>query len=62
MALVQGIYAGSTGSTNLTVLNVNPDNFGIYAGDGVGDTWQVQYFGLPPNPAAGPLLDPDVDG
>ena len=62
MALVQGIYAGSTGSTNLTVLNVNPDNFGIYAGDGVGDTWQVQYFRLPPNPAAGPLLDPDVDG
>ena len=22
----------------------------------------MQYFGLPPNPAAGPLLDPDGDG
>ena len=62
MALVQGTYLGSTGSINLTVLNVNTDDFGSYAGDGIGDDWQVQYFGLPPNPAAGPLLDPDRDG
>ena len=54
MALAQGSYAGSTGSLNLTVLNVNQDNFGSYAGDGIGDDWQVQYFGLPSNPAAGP--------
>ena len=62
MALVQGTYAGDTGSINLTILNVNTDDFGSYAGDGIGDDWQVQYFGLPPNPAAGPLLDPDGDG
>ena len=62
MALVQGTYLGSTGSINLTVLNVNTDDFGSYAGDGVGDDWQVQYFGLPPNANAGPLLDPDGDG
>ena len=62
MALVQGTYAGSTGSINLTVLDSIADNFGGYAGDGVGDDWQVQHFGQPPNPAAGPLLDPDGDG
>ena len=62
IALVQGTYAGSTGSINLTILNVNTDDFGSYAGDGIGDDWQVQYFGLPPNAAAGPLLDPDGDG
>ena len=62
MALVQGTYLGSTDSINLTILNVNTDDFGSYAGDGIGDDWQVQYFGLPPNPAAGPLLDPDGDG
>ena len=62
LALVQGTYAGSTGSINLAVFNVNTDDFGGYAGDGIGNDWQVQYFGLPPNPAAGPLLDPDGDG
>ena len=62
MAQVQGIYAGSTGSISLTVLNVNIDDFGSYAGDEIGDDWQVQYFGLPPNAAAGPMLDPDGDG
>ncbi len=62
VAPVQGIYAGSTGTINLTILNVDPDNFGTYAGDGVGDDWQVQYFGLPPNTNAGPLRDPDGDG
>ena len=61
-ATVQGTFGIFTGSLNLTVLDTIPDNFGSYAGDGVGDDWQVQYFGLPPNPAAGPLLDPDGDG
>ena len=44
------------------MLNVNIDDLPGYSGDGIGDDWQVQYFGLPPNPAAGPLLDPDGDG
>ena len=62
-ASAQGVYAGKTSPPlALTVLNVNTDDFGSYASDGVGDDWQVQYFGLPPNPAAGPLLDPDGDG
>jgi hypothetical protein len=61
-ATAQGIYLGQTGTLGLTVLDSIPDNFGTYAGDQVGDDWQVQYFGQPPNAFAGPLLDPDGDG
>ena len=62
-ASAQGIYAGNTSPPlALTVLNVNIDDLPGYSGDGIGDDWQVQYFGLPPNPAAGPLMDPDGDG
>ena len=61
LATAQGIHAGTTGTLGLTVLNSLPDNFGAYAGDGLGDDWQVQYFGLG-NPNAAPLLDPDHDG
>lgn len=60
-ATAQGIYAGNSGILGLTVLDTIPDNFGTYAGDGLGDGWQEQYFGLN-NPDAGPLLDPDFDG
>lgn len=60
-AVVQGIYAGQTGTMGLTVLDTIPDNFGTYAGDGIGDDWQVQYFGQN-NPGAAPALDPDGDG
>lgn len=59
---VQGSFAGETGSLILTVLDVIADNFGAYAGDGLGDNWQVQYFGQPPSALAGPLMDPDGDG
>jgi hypothetical protein len=61
-ASVQGVFAGHTGSLNFTVLETIADNFGAYAGDGLGDDWQVQYFGLPPNADAAPLVDPDGDG
>jgi hypothetical protein len=61
-ASVQGIFGGNTGSLNLTVLETIADNFGAYAGDGLGDDWQVEYFGQPPNPLAGPLIDADGDG
>ena len=61
-ATVQGTFGGFAGTLNFTVFDSIPDNFGAYAGDGLGDDWQVQYFGLPPNPAAGPLFDPDGDG
>lgn len=60
-ASVQGVHGGVTGSLGLTVLNTIADNFGSYGGDGIGDDWQVQFFGLN-NPNAAPLLDPDFDG
>ena len=59
-ATVQGAAGSAAGTLGLTVLNVLPDNFGAYAGDGLPDDWQVLYFGLN-NPLAGPLLDPDGD-
>jgi hypothetical protein len=61
VATAQGDTAGASGTLELTVLDTIPDNFGSYAGDGLGDDWQFQYFGLD-NPLAGPLLDPDGDG
>ena len=60
-ATAQGVYLGDTGTLGLTIVNVNLDDFGTYASDGIDDAWQVQYFGLN-NPNAGPLLDPDFDG
>jgi hypothetical protein len=60
-ANAQGIYLGQTGSLGLTVKNVNLDDFGSYAGDGLDDDWQVLYFGLN-NLLAAPTADPDGDG
>ena len=60
-ATVSGTLGGFTGSLNFTVLDSIPDNFGAYAGDGLGDDWQVQNFGEN-NPLAAPALDPDGDG
>jgi hypothetical protein len=60
-ASVGGSYLGKSGSVALTVLNVNSDDFGAYAGDGLDDAWQVLYFGLG-NPQARPDRDPDLDG
>ncbi len=60
-ASIQGKYQGFTGSLGLTVLDAITDNFGSYAGDGIGDDWQVQYFGMD-NPLAAPGSDPDGDG
>ena len=61
-AVAHGAYQTFTDTLALTVINTLPDNFGSYATDGIADDWQVQYFGLPPNAAAGPLVDPDFDG
>jgi hypothetical protein len=60
-ATAQASYVGLTGTLGLTVLDTISDNFGSYAADGLGDDWQVQYFGQD-NPLAAPLLDPDGDG
>lgn len=59
-AVARGTYLTFTAAASLTVLNTLPDNFRSYAGDGLPDDWQVQYFGID-NPLAAPLLDPDGD-
>lgn len=48
--IVTGRFMGITGVGTLLVLDSNPDNFGLYAGDGLPDGWQVRYFGTN-NPA-----------
>lgn len=45
LARVDGAYLGVTGTTWICVLDSNPDNYGIYAGDGIPDAWQVANFG-----------------
>ena len=60
-ATAQGSYLGDTGTLALTVRNVNTDDFGMYAADGIDDAWQVQYFGLN-NPNAAPNVDFDHTG
>jgi hypothetical protein len=56
-ATPQGSYQGDTSTLGLTVVNVNVDDFGAYAGDQIDDAWQVLYFGQPPNANAGPVQD-----
>lgn len=60
-ATVQGRYWGTMSTQDLTVLNVGSDDFGIYAGDGIADSWQVQYFGSN-NPKAAPNAISDGSG
>ncbi len=61
-ATVQAVFGGQAGQLNLTVLDTIKDNFGSYAADGIGDDWQVQYFGQPPNANADPNVDADGTG
>lgn len=58
---IGGAAQGLSGQFDLTVLDSIADNFGAYAGDGLGDDWQVQYFGQN-NPNAGPNIDADGSG
>ena len=60
-ASAQGVFSGDTGTLGLTVKNVNLDDYGTYAADGIDDAWQNQYFGLN-NPNAGPAVDFDGTG
>jgi hypothetical protein len=60
-ATIGGRLQSYSNTLALTVLNIGIDDYGIYAGDGINDAWQVQYFGEG-NPNARPLLDPDGDG
>ena len=60
-ATVSGSGQALSGQLTLSILNVNNDDLGSYAGDGIDDAWQVQYFGQN-NPQASPTADPDGDG
>ena len=48
-------------TASLGVQNINSDDFGIYAEDGIDDAWQVNHFGLT-NAEGMPNKDPDADG
>jgi hypothetical protein len=61
VATVMGTYNGQTAALGITVMDTIPDNFGSYAGDGLPDDWQTQFFGVD-HPLAGPASDPDGDG
>ncbi len=61
LATVRATSGGLTGTGALTVLNVNTDDYGPYAGDGIDDAWQIMYFGTN-NPKAGPNVDADGTG
>lgn len=60
-ATVQGSYLGLSGTLGLNVLDTVSDNFGTYAGDGLPDSWQLQYFGAN-NPLAAPTADASGTG
>ncbi len=60
-ATVRATLGSLTGTGTITVVNVNLDDYGSYASDGIDDAWQVQYFGLN-NPLAGPTVDADGTG
>ena len=62
-AMVGATSAAFAGQLTLPlyVQDAIPDNFGSYAGDGLDDAWQFQYFGLN-NPLAAPGVDADGSG
>lgn len=60
-ATVSGHATAFSNSLALAVINVTRDDFGLYAGDGIDDDWQVLYFGEG-NANAAPGRDPDRDG
>lgn len=60
-ATVRGAYQALAANRALTVLNLNSDDHGAYAADGLDDAWQVAYFGEGSANAA-PPGDPDGDG
>ena len=63
LAPVSAGHAGvNSADLILTILNLDPDNYLDYAGDGLDDDWQVSYFGPPPNAGAAPGSDFDLDG
>lgn len=60
-ATLGAAYQGFNATLGLTVVNVSTDDFGSYAGDGLPDDWQAQWFGIN-NPNAAPNADADGTG
>ena len=60
-ATFNGFYLGASGTGLVAIIDSDPDNYGSYAGDGLPDSWQAQYFGLN-NPNAAPTADVDGTG
>jgi len=60
-ATLRADYQGKTGFLTLQVLNVTDDDWGLYANDGLPDSWQVSLFGEN-NPQGRADADPDHDG
>ena len=60
-ATVRGSFFGASSTLGLSILNTGNDDLGIYAGDGIDDPWQVQYFGQN-NPNAAPGFVSDASG
>ncbi len=58
---INGYYLGTASNTTLLVLDAFPDDYGLYANDGIPDSWQAQYFGLN-NSNAFPNADADGTG
>jgi hypothetical protein len=59
--VLAAVSGGLTGKVNVLVLDTLKDNYGLYAADGVADSWQVTYFGV--NNANGQATaDYDHDG
>lgn len=52
---------GLSGTGIPTVINVNNDDHGSYAGDSIDDVWQVRYFGTN-NPLVSPTKDAEGTG
>ena len=61
-ATASGTFQNQSANGSFTVVNSSIDDFKEYAGDGIDDAWQVQFFGQPPNASAGPNADSDGDG
>ena len=59
-ATARGTLGALTDLFEMTVYDGAPDNYGTYAGDGIDDSWQFQYFGLD-NPLAARGEDSDAD-
>ncbi len=59
-AVARGAFEAGIASVTVNVVNVGIDDWGTYAGDGLDDAWQVQYFGAN-NTNAAPARDPDGD-